>query len=119
MLTPGQFQPGAKSTYDLALRTRISRKIARNMATQYAMDVLDYRASPRQTVNLLKRSLTAGSVPYTLFILWDGGGHALTPYAVFDRGTGSTTSACTTTTTRTLTGLSVWTPPRTPMSTSS
>jgi hypothetical protein len=88
MLTPGQFQPGVTRTYDLALRAPISRQIARNMAAQYAMDVLDYRTSPRQSVELLKRSLTPGSVPYTLFILWEGGGHALTPYAVFDRGEG-------------------------------
>ena len=88
VLTPQQFQPGVTRTYDLALRAPISRKIARNMAAQYAMDVLDYRTSPRQTVNLLKRSLRPGAVPYTLFILWEGGGHALTPYALFDRGDG-------------------------------
>lgn len=87
-LTPGQFQPGATRTYDLALRPPISRTIARNMAAQYAMDVMQYKLSPRQTVNLLKRTLTPGSVPYTLFIFWRGGGHAITPYAVFDRGEG-------------------------------
>lgn len=88
MLSPEQFQAGVTRTYDLGLRTPISRQIARNMAAQFTMNVLDYRTSPRQAVNLLKRSLSAGSVPYTLFILWSGGGHALTPYAVFDRGDG-------------------------------
>lgn len=87
-LTPGQFQPGAGRTYDLRLRTPISRQIARNMASQYAMNVMDYRTSPRQAVELLKESLTEGSAPFTLFVLWAGGGHAVTPYAVYDKGNG-------------------------------
>lgn len=88
MLSPSQFQPGILRTYDLGLRTPVARQIARNMASQYAMDILDYRTSPRQTVSLLKQSLRPGVLPYTLFILWGGGGHALTPYAVRDKGAG-------------------------------
>ena len=88
MLTPGQFQPGVTRTYDLGLEVPISRKIARNAASQYALDIMEYRTSPRETVEMLRRTLTPGSMPYTLFILWGGGGHALTPYALFDRGDG-------------------------------
>ena len=88
MLQVPRFQPGVQHTYDLALRAPISRQIARNMASQYAMNVMDYRTSPKRAVELLKRSLSPGSTPYTLFILWGGGGHAVTPYAVFDKGEG-------------------------------
>jgi hypothetical protein len=87
-LQASRFQAGIDQTYDLALRSPISRQIARNMASQYAMDVMAYRTSPKRTVELLKRSLSPGSLPYTLFILWPGGGHAITPYAVFDKGDG-------------------------------
>ena len=57
-----RFQPGIQQTYDLALRAR-SRQIARNMASQYAMNVMDYRTSPKRAVELLKRSLSPGSTP--------------------------------------------------------
>jgi hypothetical protein len=87
-LTPGQFQPGAARTYDLQLREPVSRQIARNMASQYTFDVMQYAASPKRVVSELKASLAAGSMPFTLFIFWDGGGHALTPYALYDRGGG-------------------------------
>lgn len=88
MLAPAQFQPGILRTYDLGLQTPVARQIARNMASQYAMDILEYRTSPRQAVTLLRQSLRPGVLPYTLYILWGGGGHALTPYAVHDRGSG-------------------------------
>ncbi len=88
VLSPAQFQPGAQDTFDLGLQTPVSRKIARNMASQFAMDVMDYRTSPREAVELLRKALVPGATPYTLFILWGGGGHALTPYALYDKGDG-------------------------------
>jgi hypothetical protein len=88
LLTPGQFQPGALQTYDLRLREPISREIARNMATQYTFDVLQYKLSPRKVVKTLKETLRPGTMPFTLFIFWPGGGHAITPYALHDRGSG-------------------------------
>lgn len=87
-LIPAQFQPGAVSTYDLQLQEPISREIARNMASQYTFDVMRYKMSPRNIVNTLKASLTPGNMPFTLFIFWSGGGHALTPYALYDKGSG-------------------------------
>lgn len=87
-LTPGTFQLGAKTTYDLQLRNPISRQIARNMATQYTFDVMKYALTPRKVVSELQASLRTGTMPYTLFIFWGGGGHALTPYALYDRGNG-------------------------------
>lgn len=88
VLSPGAFQAGAATTYDLALREPISREIARNMASQYTFDVMQYELSPRKIVSTLKASLTPGSMPFTLFIFWSGGGHALTPYALYDKGNG-------------------------------
>ena len=88
ILSPGQFQPGAASTYDLQLREPISREIARNMASQYTFDVMQYKLSPRRIVSTLKASLATGRMPFTLFIFWSGGGHALTPYALYDKGDG-------------------------------
>jgi hypothetical protein len=88
-LRPEQFQPGATRTYDLTLQERVSRQIARNMAAQYSMDLVqDYRLRPTEVVETLKRGLTPGNTPYTLFLLWNGGGHAVTPYALHDRGDG-------------------------------
>lgn len=87
-LTPAQFQPGAGTTYDLQLREPISREIARNMASQYTFDVMQYKLSPRKIVSTLQASLTPGRMPFTLFIFWSGGGHALTPYALYDKGNG-------------------------------
>jgi hypothetical protein len=49
---------------------------------------MKYAASPSAVVRELRRSLTTGTMPFTLFILWEGGGHALTPYALYDRGAG-------------------------------
>ncbi len=88
LLTPGQFQPGALQTYDLRLRDPISKEIARNMASQYTFDVMKYKMSPRAVVSTLRTALTPGSMPFTLFIFWGGGGHAITPYALYDKGNG-------------------------------
>ena len=88
LLTPGQFQPGALQTYDLRLRDPISKEIARNMASQYTFDVMKYKMSPRKIVSTLRAALTPGSMPFTLFIFWGGGGHAITPYALYDKGNG-------------------------------
>ena len=87
-LAPAQFQSGANTTYDLQLRNPVNRQIARNMASQYTFDVMKYALSPRKVVSQLKSSLRTGVMPYTLFIFWSGGGHALTPYALYDRGDG-------------------------------
>ena len=88
-LRPEQFQSGITRTYDLSLQEPISREIARNMAAQYSMDIAEnYRLKPTQLVKVLKRELRPGAAPYTLFLLWDGGGHAVTPYALYDRGDG-------------------------------
>lgn len=87
-LTQEQFQPGVTRTYDLQLRTPVSRRIARNMASQYTFDVMKYALTPRKIVSQLQATLRPGTMPYTLFIFWGGGGHALTPYALYDRGNG-------------------------------
>jgi hypothetical protein len=44
--------------------------------------------TPTEIVNTLIRDLPGGTVPYILAVLGDIGGHAVTPYAVLDRGDG-------------------------------
>lgn len=86
---PEQFQPGITRTYDLAPAEPVERNIARNMAAQYMMNISEkYLIKPRQVVEMLKRGLTAGNLPYTLVMFWGEGGHAITPYALHDRGDG-------------------------------
>ncbi len=88
-LRPDQFQPGVTRTYDLALAEPVEREIARNMAAQYMMDIgKRYIMRPKAVVEMLKTSLTAASTPFTLVMFWPGGGHAITPYALYDRGEG-------------------------------
>ena len=79
MLQVPRFQPGIQQTYDLALRAPISRQIARNMASQYAMNVMDSPHQPQARGRVAQALLSPGSTPHTLFILWGGGGHAVTP----------------------------------------
>lgn len=44
--------------------------------------------SPTQLVQTLIRTLPSGTVPFVLTVFGDASGHAITPYAVLDRGNG-------------------------------
>jgi hypothetical protein len=44
--------------------------------------------TPTEVVNTLIRDLPGGTVPYVLAVLNNDGGHAITPFAVTDRGNG-------------------------------
>ena len=44
--------------------------------------------SPTELVETLKRTLPGGTVPFVLTVFGESGGHAITPYAVLDRGNG-------------------------------
>lgn len=87
-LQPRQFQPGVNSTYSLALKTPISRTIARNMATQYLNDTDKYLLKPSQVAKRLAASLRPGVAPPVLVMGSGAGGHAVTPYALYDKGDG-------------------------------
>jgi len=66
--------------------------ITRLFGTQYLnseiLDLMNVGTSPTEVVQTLIRELPSGQVPYVLGLIGDGGGHAITPYAVTDRGDG-------------------------------
>ena len=66
--------------------------ITRLFGTQYfnseILELLNGGTSPTEVVQTLIRELPSGQVPYVLGLIGDGGGHAITPYAVTDRGDG-------------------------------
>lgn len=87
-LTPGQFQTGVTRTYDLAPLDPILQEINRNMASQYTTDLSKYLMKPSEFVTALRQNLGGSQSPYVGLLLWATGGHAVTPYAVYDRGAG-------------------------------
>lgn len=60
--------------------------LARNWATQWT--VPKAAPPPADIVELLQELLEPGKLPVTLLIRGDTGGHAITPYAIHDRGNG-------------------------------
>ncbi|MEI2718137.1 MAG: hypothetical protein V9E98_14300 [Candidatus Nanopelagicales bacterium] len=87
-LRPEQFQVGAATPYDLRLEESISREIARNMAQQWTDSPNRFLAPPSEVVETLKTALTPGAVP-PVFIMYSGiGGHAVTPYALYEGANG-------------------------------
>ena len=87
-LRAGRFQSGARTSYDLTLRTPISRQIARDMAAQFTLGVAQFTMGPRRALVTLINRLTRGRVPLILAMWFGVGGHAVTPYAVRSRGEG-------------------------------
>lgn len=69
-----------------------TQTITRLFATQFLEpDVLTDAVagqSPTQLVQTLIRTLPSGTVPFVLTVFGEVGGHAITPYAVLDRGNG-------------------------------
>ncbi len=86
-LAPSTYQPGAGAPYDLQLRTPISREIAKYFVTQFTSEAFSYEVSARQLVKQLREGLTPANPGYVLGI-WGEGGHAVTPYALYDAGGG-------------------------------
>ncbi|HQE92560.1 MAG TPA: DNRLRE domain-containing protein [Anaerolineae bacterium] len=95
---PGDFQSGATRTYDLAL-ANARRNIAYYFVEQLTNPVRDVKAQsvqnvPREILRQLSVALSNGAGdPPTLFVRQrqpNGGmsGHAITPYAISDRGGG-------------------------------
>ena len=83
-LVPSQFQAGAATPYDLKLAAPISREIARNMAQQYTTDIGQFNAKPSKIVETLRTALRPGALLPVLTIYSSVGGHAVTPYALYE-----------------------------------
>jgi len=69
----------------------MTRTIARNMAFQYVNDLGEYTLTPTQAVNALRKNLVPGAAPFVLGLYETPpgqGGHAITPTALYDRGSG-------------------------------
>ncbi len=86
--SPEDFQPEVSRTYDLWYQPSITREIARNMAAQFAIELTKYAVTPAQAVEQLKTDLERGTSTLTMTMYFAGGGHAVTPYALYDRGDG-------------------------------
>ena len=73
------------------MRQPATQTIERLFGTQYwntkVQETYD-GASPTDVVNTLIRDLPGGTVPYVLVVLNNDAGHAITPFAVTDRGNG-------------------------------
>lgn len=87
-LSPSQFQAGITRTYDLYPGDSLLQEINRNMASQYTTDISDRLMKPSEFVATLRQNLAGAGSPYVALLLWPTGGHAVTPYAVLDRGNG-------------------------------
>lgn len=74
------------------MRRPATQTIERLYGTQYFNPQMMQRVvegmSPTELVQTLIRELPGGTVPYVLGVIGDGGGHAITPFAVTDRGAG-------------------------------
>jgi len=68
------------------LNAQAQRTILRLFGTQFfgAADNL-IGDSPNDVVEILTRDLASGTVPYILTLLGENGGHAVTPYAIYER----------------------------------
>ena len=87
-LRASRFQAGADAAYDLRLRDPISRQIARDMAAQFTLGVGQFTMGPRRALTQLLRDISRGRTPLILAMWFAAGGHAVTPYAVRNRGGG-------------------------------
>ncbi len=91
----GEIDPAAVQSPNLGLNSHLGittqNTIARNWATQLTTPTTNL--TPAQVVSELIEQLQAGQVPSIVTIHWvspqgDPEGHAITPFAVYDRGNG-------------------------------
>ena len=77
------------SVYQAEWSPTLMRQVARAFSTQTIVDLDEYTQSPRDVVQLLKDNLRSGYTPYTAAIrATNGEGHGVTPFALYDRGSG-------------------------------
>jgi hypothetical protein len=94
--TPGDFQAGARTVYDLTRSQAIDNYIAYYFALQDVEEVwqptefIRENDTPKQQLEMVRQELRDGNDPYTLNV-YDADltvGHAIVPYDVQDRGGG-------------------------------
>jgi len=66
----------------------INRLYGAQVFNQDVLNLVNEDQSPSDIIRTLVTELPGGQVPYALTIMGDAGGHAITPYAVTDRGNG-------------------------------
>ena len=94
--TPGDFQAGAQTVYDLARSQAIDNYIAYYFALQDVEEVwqptefIRHNSTPSQQLDMVRQELQSGNDPFSLNV-YDPAltvGHAIVPYDVEDRGGG-------------------------------
>lgn len=88
---PGQFQGDANVTHDL-LQVNVRRHIAYYFAKQLTDPVEGYKNqirqnTPEEILGILTQAML-GNVATTIFVRQSGEGHAITPYAIEEKGNG-------------------------------
>ncbi|MBU0703526.1 MAG: hypothetical protein KKC18_06625, partial [Chloroflexi bacterium] len=97
--TPADFQAGAQETYDLTRDQTIDNYIAYYFVLQDVEEIwsptgqIRVNNTPKQILELVRQELQSGSDPYSMGVYqYDSGsltlGHAITPYAIEDKGGG-------------------------------
>jgi len=81
------------ATYGVRLNEKVGREISIAWAKQYVWLTnptrkAEYTKTGQEAIEVLKRDLKEGVSPYILTFFFEGGGHAITPTAVTDRGNG-------------------------------
>lgn len=82
---------GYRPPYRTPWSSTLTRAIARNFAWQFVNDPGPYTYSPTAAVSVLRTGLKPGAAPYVLTLYETppaSGGHAVTPIALHDRGSG-------------------------------
>lgn len=86
----GALDPSAIAAETLAFQSQLTPDtqsiILRNWSTQFTAP--QTQLTPAGVVEQLIEELQSQQVPSSLLIHWPGGGHGITPYAVYDRGNG-------------------------------
>ena len=80
-----------RAPYRTPWSSTMTRTIARNMAYQFVNDLDGFTLTPTQAVSSLKQNLAPGVSPFVLAVFETPpgqGGHAITPIALYDRGSG-------------------------------
>lgn len=81
------------ATFGMRLDEKVGREISIAWAKQFAWlkdpaRKTEYTKTARQAIEALREGLRPGVSPYILTFFFEGGGHAITPTAVTDRGSG-------------------------------
>ena len=84
---------GSSATWGMRLDAKVGRQIKLDWSKQMVWLTdkekrAEYTVTSKEVIDLLKKGLVDGSAPYILTFFFPGGGHAITPIAVRDKGAG-------------------------------